>query len=158
MIVKKILIAVDDNKFAEHAAEIGFSMARMYKAEVGLVNTVEPIMFPPSGTDVITGIPIESAGMDEAELIKIQSESAETILQQTIKKYGEGVKISHFTEYGTSAESIVKCAKEFNADLIVVGTHSRTGLDRLFMGSIAEHVVRHSHVPVLVVPLKEGNE
>jgi len=39
--------------------------------------------------------------------------------------------------------------------MIVVGTHSRKGIDRLFMGSIAENVVRHSKVPVLVVPLKE---
>ena len=38
----------------------------------------------------------------------------------------------------------------------MIGTHSRTGLDRLFMGSVAEHVVRHSKVPVLVVPLQEN--
>jgi nucleotide-binding universal stress UspA family protein len=65
------------------------------------------------------------------------------------------LKVTYFTEYGLTADSILKCGSEFNADLIVVGTHSRTGLDRFFMGSVAEHVVRHSHVPVLVVPLKE---
>jgi nucleotide-binding universal stress UspA family protein len=39
--------------------------------------------------------------------------------------------------------------------MIVIGTHSRTGIDRLLMGSVAEHVIRHSEVPVLVVPMVE---
>ena len=76
-------------------------------------------------------------------------------MQQHIKKYARGTEDNHFTEYGSTADGIIKCSTEFGADLIVVGTHSRTGLDRLLMGSVAEHVVRHSNVPVLVVPLSE---
>ena len=49
MTIQKILIAVDDSKYAEHAAEFGFDMARVYKAEVGLVSIVEPIMLPCCG-------------------------------------------------------------------------------------------------------------
>ena len=86
MKINKILIAVDDNKYAEHAAEVGFDMAQLFGADVGLVNIVEPLIFPESSTDAITGLPIESVNVDEAELIKIQSESAENTIQQTIKK------------------------------------------------------------------------
>jgi nucleotide-binding universal stress UspA family protein len=155
MKINKILIAVDDNKYAEHAAEIGFDMALLVGAEVGLVSIVAPLILPESSTDVITGLPMESLNIDEAELIKIQSESAENVIKQTIKKFGGDRKVTHFTEYGSTADGILKCSVEFNADLIVVGTHNRTGLNRLIMGSVSEHVVRHSHVPVLVVPLRE---
>ncbi|HTD98638.1 MAG TPA: universal stress protein [Mucilaginibacter sp.] len=155
MIITKILIAVDDSKFSEHAAEYGFDIARTYKAEVGLVHNVQPIIFPPASPEGITGMPIEVAGVDDAELIKAQRESSENMIDRTIQRFGEGIQVTQFTEYGSTADSIVNCSKEFQADLIVLGTHSRKGLDRLFMGSVAEHVVRHADVPVLVVPLKE---
>ena len=156
MTIHKILIAVDDSKYAENAAEFGFDMARIYKAEVGLVSIVEPVMFPAAGTDTITGLPIETANINEMELMQLQSDSAGKIIEQTTKKFGEGLKVTHFTEYGSSADGIIHCSHEFNADLIVLGTHSRTGLDRLLMGSVAEHVVRHSTIPVMVVPLNES--
>jgi nucleotide-binding universal stress UspA family protein len=156
MAIQRILIAVDDSKYADHAAGVGFDIARMYNAEVGVVSIIEPIIYPSSGADSISGIPIESPNVDEATMLKIQSDSAENIINQTIKKFAGNLKVMQFTEYGLSADSILKCSIEFNADLVVVGTHSRTGLERLFMGSVAEHVVRHSRVPVLVVPLKES--
>ena len=155
MTIDKILIAVDDSRHAEHAAEIGFEMARVYKAEVGLVNIVEPIVLPSSGNDSITGISTDFSMVDEVELVKIQTESAENNLKRILQNYASELKITAFTEYGLTADSILKCSTEFGANLIVIGTHSRTGLDRLFMGSIAEHIVRHSKVPVLVVPLRE---
>lgn len=159
MAIRKILIAVDDSKYAENAAGFGFDMARIHNAEVGLVSIVEPIIYQPSRvTDSITGIPvIEGPNVDETDMLKVQSESAENIVQQTIKKFAGNISVTRFTEFGATADSILKCSKEFNADLIVVGTHNRKGLDRLFMGSVAEHVVRHSHIPVLVVPMR-GNE
>ncbi|MDB5023201.1 MAG: putative universal stress protein [Mucilaginibacter sp.] len=155
MTIHKILIAVDDSKYAQHAAEFGFDLARTYKAEVGLVSIVEPIIYPVSGTDTITGVPVEGSNIDEAAMLKIQSESAENMMQQTKKMLAGDLQVTQYTEFGLTADGILKCGKEFNADMIVVGTHSRTGLGRLFMGSVAEDVVRHSHVPVLVVPLRE---
>jgi nucleotide-binding universal stress UspA family protein len=95
------------------------------------------------------------ANIDEVAMLKIQYESAENLMKQTAKNLAADLQVTHFTEYGLTGDSIIKCGKEFNADLIVVGTHSRTGLGRLFMGSVAEHLVRHSSVPVVVVPLKE---
>lgn len=156
MRIKKILIAIDDSKYAEHAAEYGFDLAHSYKAHVGLVNIVEPIILPGTGTDSITGITFQSSNMEDAELIKVQEESSENILQKTIKKLAGNLQITTFSEYGSKADGIISCSKEFGADIIVIGTHSRSGFDRLLMGSVAEHVVRHSEVPVLVVPFVEG--
>lgn len=155
MAIQRILIAVDDSRYADHAAEIGFEMARFCNAEVGLVNIIEPIILPSSGSDSITGITTDVSMVDESEMVRIQKEAAENTVRRIQEQYAEQLKITNFTEYGLTADGILKCSAEFGADMIVVGTHSRTGIDRLFMGSIAEHVVRHSRVPVLVVPLKE---
>jgi nucleotide-binding universal stress UspA family protein len=154
MAIQKILIAVDDSRYADHAAEFGFEMARLCNAEVGLVNIIEPIIMPAAGSDSITGMTAEVSMIDESEMVRIQKEAAENTLKRIQAQYADELKITNFTEYGLTADGILKCSAEFGADMIVIGTHSRTGIDRLFMGSIAENVVRHSKVPVLVVPLR----
>ena len=154
MSIRKILIAVDDSRYADHAAEFGFEMARLCSAEVGLVNIIEPIIMPAGGSDSITGITTEVSLVNESEMVRIQQEAAENTIRRIQEQYGDQLKITNFTDYGITADGILKCSAEFGADLIVVGTHNRTGIDRLFMGSIAENLVRHSKIPVLVVPLK----
>ena len=159
MKIKKILIGIDESKFAEHAAEYGFDIAQAYKAHVGLVHIVEPVMIPVTnpGSDVILGgIPPVSV-VNEVELMDIQNQASETLIERTAKRLGKDLEVTTFNQYGDTADGIINCAKEFNADLIVIGTHSRTGFDRLLMGSVAEHVVRHAHVPVLVVPSVEDH-
>ncbi|HEY0245969.1 MAG TPA: universal stress protein [Mucilaginibacter sp.] len=157
MKIKKILIGIDDSKFAEHAAEYGFSIAQSFKAHVGLVHIIEPMVIPATtNSDILLGSPPQSLGINELEMLNIQNDVSETLIERTIKKFGNDLEVTHFNEYGDTADGIIQCSKEFNADLIVVGTHSRTGLDRFFMGSVAEHVVRHSEIPVLVVPFKES--
>ncbi|MFI5160026.1 MAG: universal stress protein [Sphingobacteriales bacterium] len=156
MKIQKILIAVDDSKISENAASYGFELAHCYKAHVGLVNIVEPIAYTPTESDGIIGMPFIPNTADDAELIRVQSASSENIIQRTIKTFAKGLLVTQFTDYGSTAEGILSCSKEFGADLIVLGTHSRTGIDRLLMGSIAEDVVRHAEVPVMVVPLRES--
>jgi nucleotide-binding universal stress UspA family protein len=156
MTISRILIAIEDDKYAEHAAEYGFGLARTYNAEVGLVSIVDPLVFTPAGADGMTGLPVDVPILNAPELIKIQSDSAENLIAQTIKKFAGDLKVTPFSDYGSKADGIIRCSNEFNADLIIIGTHSRTGLDRLLMGSVAGDVVRHSQIPVLVVPLKES--
>jgi len=156
MKIKKILIGIDDSKFAEHAADYGFDIAHSFKAHVGLVHIVEPMVIPSTGnSDILLGSSPQVMGINDVELMNIQNDASETLIERTIKKFGKGLEVTHFNEYGDTADGIIDCAKEFKADLIVIGTHSRTGFDRLLMGSIAEHVVRHSEIPVLVVPFPD---
>lgn len=157
MTIHKILIAIDDSPNADYATSYGFELARALKAEVGIVNIVEPIILPPATTDAGMGMPISSA-VDpmNADLIKAEENASDELMDHAIQKYGEGLQVSHFKEYGASGDGILDCSKQFGADLIVLGTHKRSGLDRLLMGSVAEHVVRHSKVPVLVVPFREN--
>jgi nucleotide-binding universal stress UspA family protein len=60
-----------------------------------------------------------------------------------------------FIHVGKTATEIVKAAKDWSADLIVIGSHGRGGVDRLLLGSVAEAVMRHAACPVLVVRAEE---
>lgn len=156
MKISKILIGIDDSAYARNAAAYGFDMARDYKAAVGLVHIIEPIVIPSTPADNLSGIPMDSTfGIQEVELSEVQSNQTETLIANTIKEFGDGLEVTAFKQYGSRAEGIIDCCKEFQADLIIIGTHKRSGLDRLLIGSVAEHVVRHSAVPVLVVPFAE---
>jgi nucleotide-binding universal stress UspA family protein len=159
MNIKKVLIGIDSSKIAEHAAEYGFELARAFKGRVGLVHVIEPTIMPlTNNVDPMLGGTMQDMGANDVELVDIQNEASKRVVHNIIEKFGKDISITHFTEFGDTADGIIEASKEFNADIIVVGTHSRTGLDRLLMGSVAEHVVRHATVPVFVVPLPNHNE
>jgi nucleotide-binding universal stress UspA family protein len=154
---QRILIGVDDSKVADNAMQQGFELAHQFKAEVALVHIVEPIVSTPMNDTSMMGTlmpSMGSSGVADVEIINSQQEYSKKLLNDITEKYGDGLVITHFNELGSTQETIIDCAAQFNADLIVIGTHSRTGFDRFLMGSVAEYVVRHSPVAVLVVPLK----
>ncbi|PJJ84273.1 universal stress protein [Mucilaginibacter auburnensis] len=159
MKIKKVLIGIDNSNIAEHAAQYGFELAVAFKAEVGLVNVVEPIVAPMGGSiDPMGGTSLPEMTSVDAELMDIQNQSSKKLVDRIADEFGAGLSVTHFTEFGDTADGILQACAEFNADVIVVGTHSRSGLDRLLMGSVAEHVVRHAMVPVFVVPLPHHEE
>jgi nucleotide-binding universal stress UspA family protein len=159
MNIKKIIIGIDSSKIAQHAAEYGFELARAFNGQVGLVHVIEPAAMPlTSNVDPILGTSMQDMGAADVELLDIQNEASKKVTDSIIEKFGKDISITHFTEYGDTADGIIQASQEFSADVIVVGTHSRTGLDRLLMGSVAEHVVRHATIPVLVVPMPDNNE
>jgi nucleotide-binding universal stress UspA family protein len=153
---QKILIGVDDSRFAENATQYGFELAHQFKAEVALVHIVEPVITTPANDTSMMGslIPGIGTGADEVELINSQQTYSQKLISDTIDRYGNGLTVTQYNEMGDTADTIINCAAQFKADLIVIGTHSRTGFDRFLMGSVAESVVRHSPVAVLVVPMK----
>lgn len=157
MKISKVLIGIDDSKYAEYAAEYGFDIARKFNASIGIVNIIEPMVAPETtgGVDPLMGSVMSRASLQDMEILDIQKNQSENIVDRAIKQFGGDMPVTHFTQYGSTAEGIIDCSREFDADLIVLGTHERSGLDRLLMGSVAEHVVRHADVPVLVVPFVE---
>lgn len=157
MQIKKIIIGVDSNDIAEHAATYGFEMARKFNAQVGLVHIIEPNVMVQQN-DGLMGNMVPDIGTADVELMDIQNQASEKLIDKITAKFGEGVDVTHFSEYGDTADGIIACCDEFGADMIVIGTHNRTGIDRFLMGSVAEHVVRHAHVPVLVVPMPKSND
>ena len=157
MEITKILIGIDESKYADNAAQYGFNLARKLNAAVGIVSIVEPI--PASVTplsDTSFGMPFEAAAdVNSVEMMETQNQAADSLLNRIVAKYGTDMQVTQYTDYGSSADGIVNCAATFLADLIIVGTHKRSGFDRLLMGSVAEDVVRHANIPVMVVPMNE---
>ncbi|MGY3213279.1 universal stress protein [Mucilaginibacter sp. HD30] len=159
MHIKKVIIGIDNSKIAEHAAQYGFELARAFKGQVGLVHVIEPTVMPLTGNvDPMLGGTMQDMTGNDVELMDIQNQASKRVVEHIVEKFGQGISITHFTEFGDTADGIIEAGNEFNADIIVVGTHSRTGLDRLLMGSVAEHVVRHATIPVFVVPLPHNDE
>jgi nucleotide-binding universal stress UspA family protein len=151
MNINKILIGIDDSVYAENAAKYGFELAHKFDAHVGLVNVVEPVVFMPDTNDGLLGLPLDNMAGD-VDVMNAQNNMSDNIINKFISQFGGELQVTHFNQFGATADGILECAVEFNADIIIIGTHHRSGLDRFLMGSTAESVVRNSVVPVLVVP------
>lgn len=138
----KILIAVDSSPHAMHAAKRGFALAHQLKATIALLFVVD------RNKEVVNTDQGITPGQSETVLLK----QAEETIEQLIKMYGGAEEVIRFTPEGFPRKEIINMAKEWEADLIVMGTHGRTGLVNLMMGSVAEYVIKHATVPVMVVP------
>jgi len=138
----KILIAVDSSPHAMHAAKMGFLLAHQLKATIGLLFVID------RHREVINADLGITPEQSETVLLK----QAEETIDQLIKMYDGVEDVLRFTPEGFPRKEIVNTAKEWEADLIVIGTHGRTGLAHMMMGSVAEYVIKHASVPVMVVP------
>ena len=99
-------------------------------------------------TASLTEVPIEASmeGVSQA----LQQEG-ETALEQVERRVADDVSVATDLIEGSPAREITTYAAENPADIVVMGTHGRSGMDRLLLGSVAERVVRSSPVPVLTV-------
>ena len=145
---KKILIAVDNSIYAEKAAKTGYEIAAKFEAKVALVNIIEPVP--------ITATPEMTMAPAFMEIYDNSKESSSVLLQAMQKKYSKGIETKLITLIDTASHGIIEEAEKWKADLIVIGTHGRTGFSHFLMGSVAEHVARKSACPVLIVPNKES--
>jgi nucleotide-binding universal stress UspA family protein len=139
---RKILIAIDSSPHAMHAAKMGFSLAHQLKASVGLLFVID------RNKEVINADLGITPEQSEIVLLK----NAEQTIEQLIKMYDDVESVLRFTPEGFPKMEIINTSKEWDADLIVMGTHGRTGLTHLIMGSVAEYVIKHATIPVMVVP------
>ena len=140
--VQKILIAIDDGPISEKVALSGLQLGQQLNAEIALVSITDTSLM--RNADGVT--PEEMEDSAKGELRKNQ--------QALIAKVFKDFKVSTFVEDGKPSEMILKVADEWEADLIVLGTHGRTGLKHLLMGSVAERVMRHSLKPLVIIPAK----
>lgn len=142
----KILLAVDGSKYSDAAVQALISKIRKEDAEVLVVQVVEPRMFstPPQMA--------EGYEPELAEMMKEQFKQAQHTVDRaaaTLKTTGFNVK-SRVVEAETRS-GILDVASEWHADLIILGSHGRKGLQRFMLGSVAESVARNAYCSVLIV-------
>ncbi|MEI9941905.1 MAG: universal stress protein [Pseudomonadota bacterium] len=137
----KILVATDFSNSSQRALELALGIAEKFNAELTLVHSWEAPNYSYGGSlylpvDLIA--PIERAAVARLEeattQLKLRFPAAKSLLRA-----------------GVPWEEVLGAATQVNADLIVMGTHGRRGLERALLGSVAEKVVRMSPVPVLTV-------
>ena len=141
---RTILLATDGSKFSEAAAAEAIVMAKKCGAELIVVTAVHAESLAP--LDVV------SSQMQKDLIAGVEMAAAEksiTFVRGLAEK--EQVKISALTYAGSPADVIIHTAQEKKADLIVVGSHGRTGLDRMLLGSVAERVIGTADCATLVV-------
>ena len=146
----KILIAIDDSSYSEIAANYGFELAKNLHAEVALLHVNEVPVTTSYGIDPMLNDP----AMVMPEMIQIQEESSKRLLDRITDSYGTDTTTYKFLKLGSPRDEIIATAEEWEADMIILGTHGRTGLDHFIAGSVAESVVRKAKCPVLIIPKK----
>jgi len=149
---QKILVPVDGSAPSTRGLLEAIKLARDDHAQLRLVHVVNTIV---SAIDYAAGpgSTIDpSTRTNDADVAALKR--AESLVTQNGLN-SEPVLLSTVTD--NVGELIVRQAKEWNADIIVMGTHGRGGLSRLILGSNAEHVLRHTQVPVLFVRGQPGN-
>lgn len=157
--MKKILIALDYNPTAERIAKTGYEMAKSMNAEVTLLHVIADYTYYSS----LDYSPI--MGFDQfSNLGAVQMDSV-TELENAASEYLEKTKtflgdpsIKILVKDGDSGDAIIEAAKNLGVDIIVLGSHSRRGLDKILMGSVAEKVLRRSKIPLFIIPVSEKNE
>jgi len=139
----KILIAVDGSEYALNAAKKGLELAQEVDADVALLFVV----------DTRKAIGNVDAGISHEDAMVVLKKEAEQTLDQVAGTF-EGGEVMKLMPEGHPREEILKTSENWGADVIVLGTHGRKGLMHLLLGSSAEYIVRHSKIPVMVVPAK----
>ncbi len=157
--MKKILIAIDYNPTAQNIAQTGYSLAKSMNAEVTVLHVVADYTYyssldysPILGFDSFSNL-----GMIQTNTVTELQNAAADYLQK-IKSFLGDDAIQTMIKDGDSGDSILDAAKETNADIIVMGSHSRHGLDKILMGSVAEKVLRNSHIPLFIIPVVENEK
>lgn len=138
----KILFATDFSPASEAALRYASSLARDSGAKLLIVHVEEPPLAYGAGEMYIDPIEIMRPGLEK--------------VLQRVQPTAPGVPHEHHLLLGDPAQELVDLAQREKVDLIVMGTHGRTGLSRLLMGSVAEEVVRKAPCPVFT--LKQPTE
>jgi nucleotide-binding universal stress UspA family protein len=141
----RILVPVDFSDQSQFALDHAVELSRAFRAELLVLHVVEPV-FLPGGGDAFGG------GYDTRLVYEeIERSAREQLARVAAGLANRGVAARTLLHVGTAHEAIIDTARKVRADLIVMSTHGRSGLSHLFMGSVAERVVRSAACPVLTM-------
>lgn len=143
--IKRIVVPVDFTNFSSRAADYAVMLARRFKARIVLVHVIEPFTY-----DINESMWV----VDHYTALKAIGDRLLTQQQKVLGK--KGVTAQAVLLQGRPSYEIVEEARKRRADLIVMGTHGRTGLEHVVLGSVAERVVRLAACPVLTVGSGKG--
>ncbi|WP_227376291.1 universal stress protein [Haladaptatus halobius] len=139
----RILIPTDGSDPAKPAVEMALNLAKVHNATLHILYIVDQ---PVS----VSGMGEGFSGLDDLldALEKRGQQATKAIVEQARER---DIETTAAVRRGNPHDDILTYAEEYDIDVIVMGTHGRTGVKRALLGSVTENVVRHSEIPVLTV-------
>lgn len=153
--MEKVLIAIDYNPNSEEVAESGYALAKKMGAQVCLIHVMAQVDHYGMRYPTFMGYEGYDAGSVDINVANEMREVTENYLKTAADHLNDPGITTHLTE-GDAANGILGYAEQWNADLIVIGTHSHSVLEKLFMGTVASRILEKTNIPVYVVPVKKN--
>lgn len=149
---KKVVFCTDFSENADYAFEFAYGIAKRDEGLLYILYVIPDNPHRAYAEGVIPSDILEKVNKD------FEEDLANSYREHYVEKIRNGVPYEIVTKSGREDAEIVRFAKHQRADLIVMGTHGRTGAGHVLFGSVAEKVLRRSPIPVFVVPSKKKLE
>jgi nucleotide-binding universal stress UspA family protein len=148
---KKILVCLDGSELAEKVLLYAEEQAERFDSELVLFMSVSEPVFITPGVPGIPGVPVDT--MNRENLIYTEKNAADIYLRSVADKIlsEKKIKVSFESAVGTTGQAIIEYSGNHGIELIALATHGRSGLGRVILGSVADYVIRHSDLPVLLI-------
>ncbi len=146
MAFERFLVPIDFSEYAERALDYAIDLAKQLGARLTLLHVVSAHIMP----ELPLTIDETTETVPEGYMRELEKRAQQGLEQYLKRAQDAGVTGDVVVVHGIPFQSIIDTAKDRNADLIVMGTHGRTGLKHVLLGSVAEKVVRFAPCPVLV--------
>ena len=147
--MKKVLIALDYDPTAKKVAEVGFAMAKAMGAEITLIHVIVDLV-----TYSLTYLNMGPLQLDSVDELK---QASQNFLDKVKRHLGDDTILTVIKE-GEFADIILETAKELDADIIVMGSHSTKWLENVLIGSVTEEVLRKTTIPMFIIPTKKRDK
>jgi universal stress protein A len=141
--ITKILVPIDFSEYSEDVVALAADLSRRYDAPLHLLHVHQAVTYSLPGDSLVL------TGEQLSQVVKMLTQLLDDLKRDAQAKVKSIVEAT--LTQGFPAGEIVRCAKDWGCDLIVMGTHGRTGIKHLLIGSVAENVVRMAPCPVLTV-------
>jgi len=145
---RKTLFCTDFSENSDYAFEFAYGIA---KRDNGLVYILHVI--PENPHQAYAEAYISQEDLERTQK-NIEEYLDDSFTEDYIKRIEDGVRFEIITKSGREDDEILQFAKKEKVDIIVIGTHGRTGIEHVFFGSVAEKAIRHSPFPVFIIPCK----
>lgn len=142
--IQRILVPTDFSEPAHEAQKYAMAFAEKFGAELHLLHIVAPLPLPSTYAGQVSYLP-------DVDMACLLESGKAQLAKEVDHDWFRNHPTVQAVELGFAADEIVRYAKHHKIDLIVMGTHGRTGLSHLILGSVAEKIVRVSECPVLTV-------
>lgn len=151
--MKKVLICIDYNPTSELVADAGYELATSLNAEVCLLHVIADVQY--YGVQYPTFMGYE--GFDTEVDLNIGKEMIRVASNflDTVKTHLNDPKVETKVLEGSTADIILEYSNQWKANVIVLGTHSHSILEKIFIGDVASKILKNTKVPVYMVPTKK---